>query len=66
MIVNAHHFADMIVDYLNANGNFGMRIEVSREKSLLDTGGGLKKAAWFFLEDSGESRKSRSFCTTSM
>ena len=40
----------MIVDYLEANHNFGMRIEVSREEVLLDTGGGLKKAAWFFLE----------------
>src|SRR5260370_9053498 len=29
-----------------------MRIEISREDVLLDTGGGLKKAAWFFLEDS--------------
>jgi NDP-sugar pyrophosphorylase family protein len=28
-----------------------MRIEVSREETLLDTGGGLKKAAWFFLEN---------------
>jgi NDP-sugar pyrophosphorylase family protein len=54
VIVNAHHFADMIVDYLNANGNFGMSIEVSREQVLLDTGGGLKNAAWFFL-DSGAS-----------
>jgi NDP-sugar pyrophosphorylase family protein len=51
-IVNAHHFADQIVDYLKANANFGMRIEISREDVLLDTGGGLKKAAWFFLEDS--------------
>jgi len=50
VVVNVHHFADMIVDYLKANGNFGMRIEVSREEVLLDTGGGLKKAAWFFLE----------------
>ncbi|MBZ5627425.1 MAG: nucleotidyltransferase family protein [Acidobacteriia bacterium] len=50
-IVNAHHFADMIVEYLKKNGNFGMRIEVSREEVLLDTGGGLKKAAWFFLDD---------------
>jgi len=53
VIVNVHHFADMVVDYLKANGNFGMRIEVSREDVLLDTGGGLKKAAWFFLNDSG-------------
>jgi mannose-1-phosphate guanylyltransferase len=52
VIVNVHHFADVVVDYLKANNNFGMRIEVSREEALLDTGGGLKKAAWFFLEDS--------------
>jgi mannose-1-phosphate guanylyltransferase len=51
VIVNVHHFADMVVDYLKANDNFGMRIEISREEELLDTGGGLKKAAWFFLED---------------
>jgi len=50
VIVNVHHFADMIADYLKKNGNFGMRIEVSREVVLLDTGGGLKKAAWFLLE----------------
>ena len=50
VIVNVHHFADMLVDYLKANSNFEMRIEVSREDVLLDTGGGLKKAAWFFLE----------------
>ena len=52
VIVNVHHFADMVVDYLKKNDNFGMRIEVSREEELLDTGGGLKKAASFFLEDS--------------
>jgi NDP-sugar pyrophosphorylase family protein len=53
VIVNVHHFADMIVDYLKANKNFGMRIDVSREDDiLLDTGGGLKKAAHFFLQKS--------------
>jgi NDP-sugar pyrophosphorylase family protein len=50
VIVNVHHFADMVVDYLRRNHNFGMRIEISLEDVLLDTGGGLKKAAWFFLE----------------
>jgi NDP-sugar pyrophosphorylase family protein len=55
VIVNAHHFAEQIVDYLEANRNFGMRIEVSREDVLLDTGGGLKKAAWFFLEAGADS-----------
>src|SRR5215467_9057684 len=53
VIINVHHFADMVGDYLKSHNNFGMRIEVSREDDLLlDTGGGLKKAAWFFLEDS--------------
>ena len=54
VIVNVHHFADMVADYLKKNGNFGLRIEISREETLLDTGGGLKKAAWFFLEDSSD------------
>lgn len=53
-IVNVHHFADQIVEYLAANKNFGMRIEISREEVLLDTGGGLKQAAWFFLEEPEE------------
>ena len=52
VIINVHHFADMILEYLKTNDNFGLRIEVSREEVLLDTGGGLKKAAYFFLEDS--------------
>ena len=51
VIINVHHFADKIVQYLQANDNFGMHIEVSREDDLLDTGGGLKKAAPFFLDD---------------
>jgi mannose-1-phosphate guanylyltransferase len=51
IIVNVHHFAGMVLEYLRAHNNFGMRIEVSQEDVLLDTGGGLKKAAWFFPED---------------
>jgi NDP-sugar pyrophosphorylase family protein len=54
VIINVHHFADLVVQYLGTNHNFGMRIEVSREDVLLDTGGGLKKAAYFFLENSGD------------
>src|SRR6266852_1675336 len=52
VIVNVHHLADLVIAYLKAHDNFGMRIEVSREDVLLDTGGGLKQAGWFFLEDS--------------
>jgi len=54
VIVNVHHFADMVVEYLKGRQNFGMRIEISREEELLDTGGGLKKAAWFFQEGSSK------------
>ena len=50
VIVNTHHYADMVAEYLDVKKGFGMRIEISREEVLLDTGGGLKKAAWFFLE----------------
>jgi len=61
VIVNIYHFADMIVEYLKTNNNFGMRIEVSREEVLLDTGGGLKKAAWFFKDSRGHSGKETPF-----
>lgn len=49
VIINTHHFADKVADYLSAHANFGMHIEISREEILLDTGGGLKHAAHFFL-----------------
>jgi mannose-1-phosphate guanylyltransferase len=52
VIINVHHYADMMVEYVRAAGNFGMHIEFSREDDLLDTGGGLKKAAWFLGGDS--------------
>jgi NDP-sugar pyrophosphorylase family protein len=51
VIINVHHFADKIEAYLKANNNFGLRIEISREDVLLDTGGGLKKAGHFFQDD---------------
>jgi NDP-sugar pyrophosphorylase family protein len=53
VIVNVHHFADQIVDLLAARKKFGLNIAISREDELLlDTGGGLKKAGWFFEKDS--------------
>ena len=54
VIINVHHFPDMIVEYLKANENFGMHIEISREEVLLDTGGGLKRASWFFQNNSDD------------
>ena len=57
VIVNVHHFADLVVHHLKKHDNFGMHIEISREEILLDTGGGLKKAGWFFLQDTGEAKE---------
>ena len=49
IVVNVHHFADQIVDYLQANGHFGLDIRISDETSgLLETGGGIKKALPLF------------------
>ena len=49
LVVNVHHFAEQIVDYLKANDNFGLDISISDETSgLLETGGGIKKALPLF------------------
>lgn len=48
MVINVHHHAGCITDYLKANGNFGVDIRISDESDmLLDTGGGLLKARHF-------------------
>ncbi|MBU1012749.1 MAG: nucleotidyltransferase family protein [Bacteroidetes bacterium] len=48
IIVNVHHFADQIIKFVTKH-NFDAEITISDERdALLDTGGGLKKAAWFF------------------
>jgi len=49
IIINVHHFAEQIINFLDEKNNFGIEIEISDERDLLlDTGGGLKKASWFF------------------
>jgi NDP-sugar pyrophosphorylase family protein len=49
VIINVHHFADQIIEYLYLNNNFGFNVSISNEEGeLLETGGGVKKAAWFF------------------
>ena len=49
LVVNVHHFAQQIVDYLAANGNFGLDIRISDETGgLLETGGGIRKALSLF------------------
>ena len=49
IVVNAHHFAPLIINYLKDNNGFGAKIIISDESDqLLDTGGGLKKATKLF------------------
>ncbi len=52
IIVNVHHFADQVIAFIEQHKNFGANIAISHEEELLlDTGGGLKKAAWFFNDE---------------
>lgn len=52
MVVNVHHFSSQVIEFLKSNNNFGANIYISDETDfLLDTGGGLKKAAHFFQND---------------
>ena len=51
VIINVHHFADQIIEFVELN-NFGVRIEISDERDkLLDTGGGIMHARWFFEKE---------------
>jgi N-acetyl-alpha-D-muramate 1-phosphate uridylyltransferase len=46
IVINVHHFSQQIIDFLKSKKNFGITINISDETDLLlDTGGGLKKAA---------------------
>src|SRR3954462_8928553 len=49
VIVNVHHFADQILSAIDKTKGWGSEITISDETDLiLETGGGLKKASWFF------------------
>lgn len=51
IIINVHHFADKIIEYLHDKQDFGLEISISDEREqLLDTGGALKHASWFFAD----------------
>jgi NDP-sugar pyrophosphorylase family protein len=49
IIINIHHFANQIIEFIESKNSFNIRIEFSDEsKMLLDTGGGIKHASHFF------------------
>ncbi len=51
IIINIHHFGEQVLHFLDKNNRFDINIKISDERELLlDTGGGLKKAQWFFTD----------------
>ena len=49
VIVNVHHFADQIINEIDRNEGWGSSIAISDEtEAVLETGGGLVNAKWFF------------------
>ena len=51
VIVNVHHFADQIVEAVKQNNGWGSNITISDETDeVLETGGGLKRAGWYFKD----------------
>ena len=54
VIINVHHFAEQVINFIKKNNGFGSNVTISDESDeVLETGGGLLKARWFF-EDTDE------------
>jgi len=52
VVVNVHHFAEQIIEVLEREQGFGSKVHISDERdAVLETGGGLKKAAPFFAQE---------------
>jgi MurNAc alpha-1-phosphate uridylyltransferase len=52
VIVNVHHFAQQIIDKIKDHNGWGSMVSISDETdAILETGGGLKRAAWFFKDE---------------
>ena len=49
IVINVHHFAEMIIEFVSRKNQFGIQVEFSHEvDEPLDTGGGVAHASWFF------------------
>ncbi len=52
LIVNVHHFPDQIINAIEVNKGWGSTISISDEThTVLETGGGMQKAAWYFEKE---------------
>ena len=53
VVINVHHFADQIIDYVHGQDDFGIKVTFSDERDLLrETGGGIRHARKFLEGDS--------------
>ena len=49
LIVNVHHFAEQVIEAVDKNNGWGSTVTISDETAaVLETGGGLQKAGWYF------------------
>lgn len=49
IVINVHHLADQLMEYVMEKRWQGIKMDISDETNeLLNTGGGLKHASWFF------------------
>ena len=52
VIVNVHHFAKQIIQTIEKNNGWNSNVTISDETdNILETGGGLKRAAWYFKDE---------------
>ena len=52
VIVNVHHFAEQIIQSIQKNNGWGSNVNISDEThAILETGGGLQHAAWYFKNE---------------
>jgi MurNAc alpha-1-phosphate uridylyltransferase len=52
IVVNVHHFSNKVVETIEKNNGFGSKVVVSDESDqVLETGGAIKKASWFFKDN---------------
>ncbi len=52
IVVNVHHFADQIIQFIKKNNGWKSNVVVSDETdAILETGGGLKRASWYLKSE---------------
>jgi MurNAc alpha-1-phosphate uridylyltransferase len=48
VVINIHHHPEQVIEHVRSRGDFGIKVHLSHEPTLLNTGGGLKKVRDIF------------------